>query len=92
MSAIGTAERIGISEEAFRRFVRGDVPDTVAEKVFGSNAAALQRFVDGGTSLAVAARLNCSESALQELRDALGRQGAVGLLIGLSVPPRAIRR
>lgn len=86
MNAIGIAEQIGITPLAFERLVRGDVPQVVAQMIGDSTAHALQRFVEGDTSVAVAARLNCSAAAVQELRDALGRQGAIGLLIGLCAP------
>jgi hypothetical protein len=86
MNAIGIAELLGMTPVAFERLVRGEVPEVVANKIGDSTAEALQRFVEGETSVAVAVRLNCSEAALQELRDALGRQGAIGLLIGLCAP------
>ncbi|MBZ5559442.1 MAG: hypothetical protein LAO77_19395 [Acidobacteriia bacterium] len=83
---VGIARQIGLSPVAFQRLVGGDVPETVAEKVGASTALALQRFVDGDTSIAIAERLKCSEVAVQKLRDAIGRQGAIGLIIGLCVP------
>jgi len=86
MNAIRIAEQLGITPLAFERLVRGEVPEVVADKIGDSTAEALQRFVEGEASIAVAVRLNCSEAALQELRDALGRQGAIGLLIGLCTP------
>ena len=62
------------------------MPETVARNIGGTTAEALQRFVNGEASIAIAARLKCSEAAVQELRDTLGRQGTIGLLIGLCVP------
>jgi hypothetical protein len=85
MNTTGIAEHIGITPDAFERFVKGEVPETVARRI-GGTAAALNRFIEGEPSFAVASRLKCSEAALQELRDALGRQGAIGLLIGLCIP------
>lgn len=83
---VGIARQIGLSPVAFERLVRGDVPDSVAEKIGGSTALGLQRFVDGDTSIGLATRLRCSDVAVQKLRDAIGREGAIGLLIGLCVP------
>ena len=85
VEAIGIAKQIGITSLAFERLVRGDVPETVADKIGGSTAAALQRFVDGDTSIAIASKLKCSEATVHKLRQAIGRQGAIGLLIGLCV-------
>ena len=86
MNVVGIAEQLGMTPVAFERLVRGDVPDVVADKIGDTTAGALQRFVEGESSVAIAVRLNCSEAAVQELRDALGRQGAIGLLIGLCAP------
>ena len=84
-------EQVGVSELAFERLIRGDVPDAVAQKIGGTNAQALQHFVDGGSSLGLAARLKCSEGAIQQLRNTIGREGAIGLLLGLCVPTAAPR-
>jgi hypothetical protein len=79
-------EQVGINSVAFERLVRGEVPDAVARKIGGTNVEGLQRFVDGGTSVGVAKRLRCSEAGIQMLRDAIGKDGAIGLLLGLCVP------
>src|SRR5206468_6599651 len=83
------AEQVGINEVAFERLIGGAVPEAVARVIGGTNAEALQRFVEGGASVGLAARLKCSEAGIQQLRDAIGRQGAIGLLLGLCVPARA---
>jgi hypothetical protein len=80
------AKQVGINEVAFERLIRGDVPDAVAHRIGGTNAEALQQFVNGGTSTGLATRLKCSEAGIQKLRDAIGKQGAIGLLLGLCVP------
>lgn len=49
----------------------------------GVMTSSLQTFVDGGTSLGLSGKLGMMSSSLQELRDAIGREGAIGLLIGL---------
>ena len=81
------AKHLGLSPVAFERLVHGEVPETVADKIGPSTSAGLQRFVDGDTSSAIADKLKCTEAAVQALRDAIGREGAIGLLIGLCVPP-----
>ena len=80
------AKHIGISPIAFERLVRGEVPETVADIIGHTTSGALQRFVEGDTSSAIARRLKCNEETIQLLRDAIGREGAIGLLIGLCVP------
>jgi hypothetical protein len=86
------AEQAGISSVALERLIRGEVSESVAEKIGGTNAIGLQRFIDGGTSVGLAARLKCSEVGLKELREVIGRQGAIGLLIGLCLPLSAPKK
>lgn len=87
MNNTGIADSLGISPAAFERLLQGDVPDAIAQKLGGSTAAGLRRFIEGESSLGVAVRLRCSVGAVQELRNVLGREGAIGLLIGLCAPP-----
>jgi hypothetical protein len=79
-------EQVGINDSAFEMLVRGEVPDAVALRIGGTSAGALQGFVDGGSSIGLARRLKTSEAGIQQLRDAIGREGAIGLLLGLCVP------
>ena len=76
------ARKIGLSVESYRQLLNGEVPESVARR-FGSTREALQEFVDGGTSLRLAQYYGCREDEFRDLRRAIGREGAVGLLIGL---------
>lgn len=90
MNGTGIARRLGISTEAVEQFIQeGAVPETLGSKIGGASTLALQQFVDGGTSITVASRLGCSAETVQELRNLLGRDGAIGLLLGLSAPTLA---
>lgn len=91
MEFITLAERIGISAVALERLLAGHVPEVIADRI-GATAQGLQRFVDGDTSTALAARLQCTDITIQRLRETLGREGAIGLLVGLVVPTSARER
>ena len=89
MKAVSIASRLGISDETFDNFLQGTVPSSIAERVFCANADAIQKFVDGEPSLVLADFAKVGEDALRDLRDSLGREGAIGLLIGLALPREA---
>lgn len=83
MSLVGLASRCGTTSDSLKRLINGDVPVGIASRI-GATSSSLQTFVDGGTSVGLASRLGITSSSLQELRNAIGREGAIGLLIGLA--------
>jgi len=84
MSSVGIASQMGITASALDDLVKGSVPIGVAAKL-GTTAASLQDFVNGGTSGALASAMGATPAALQELRQEIGQQGAIGVLIGFCV-------
>jgi hypothetical protein len=76
------ANRMGITSAAVQELMSGKVPMAVASRL-KITAASLQKFVDGETSIGLARLIGCSSANLQDLRTAIGRKGAIGLLIGL---------
>lgn len=83
MEVLDLASRLGISETALDRLMQGDVPVTLAARL-DTTQASLQAFVDGNAEVGVAAHLGCSPRTVQRVRDELGREGAIGVLIGLA--------
>jgi len=81
--SVGLAARMGVTPQALQDLIKGSVPIGLAAKL-GTTPASLQDFVNGGTSGALASALGTTPAALQELRNDIGQQGAIGLLIGLS--------
>lgn len=81
MSLIGLAGQCGISSSALKELMNGSVP--VGATRLGVTRNSLQEFVDGGTSIGLAGYMGVTASGLQELRNHIGREGAIGLLIGL---------
>ena len=84
MSSVGIAAHMGITTSALDDLIKGSVPIGLAARL-GTTPASLQDFVNGGTSSALASALGTTPASLQELRSDIGQQGAIGLLIGLSV-------
>jgi hypothetical protein len=82
MSFAVIANRMGVTSAAVEELISGRVPMAVASRL-KITTASLQKFVDGGTSIGLARLLGCSSANLQDLRNAVGRRGAIGLLIGL---------
>jgi hypothetical protein len=82
MSLVGIAGRCGIMTSSLQELIAGHVGIGAAGKL-GVLSSSLQTFVDGGTSLGLAGKMGITSSTLQELRNDIGKDGAIGLLIGL---------
>jgi hypothetical protein len=74
--------RMGVTSTAVQELISGKVPLAVSSRLKVPTAS-LQKFVDGSTSVGLGRLMGCTPSNLQELRNAIGRKGAIGLLIGL---------
>ncbi len=84
ISFIGIGSRCGVTSSNLEALLSGKVSISVAGRL-GVTSSSLQAFVDGGTSISLAGKLGISSSNLQELRKGLGKEGAIGLIIGLMV-------
>lgn len=81
------ALHMNIPSNTLNDLVAGHVPDSLAVRL-KVKSSALQEFVDGTANSAVALLLHVNSDTVQELRDLIGRDGAIGLLIGLSMQSR----
>ena len=88
MSLTGIATKSGIGEPNIDAMLEGRFPDH-AGSAWDVNAEQLRDFVDGTASHGVASLCGVSIEEAQELRDRLGREGAVGFLIGLALGKNA---
>jgi len=84
MSLLQLASAMDVSKSTLQKLISGKVTLTMASRL-GTTRSALQRFIDGDTSIAMASVLGVTKSTAQELRDAIGKQGAIGLVIGLAI-------
>jgi hypothetical protein len=83
MSLMDIAVRTGVPLIDIEDLVQGTVTDSVASRL-GVPLLALQEFVmHGQASAKVAHRLGMSMAAAEELARPLGREGAIGLVLGL---------
>lgn len=84
MSFENLALKCGVESSDFQDLVYGNVNESIGKKLdvpFNS----IQIFLDGGTSTDLASKIGISSSDLQFLRYQNGRDGAIGLLIGLLI-------
>lgn len=84
MSLIALAGRCGVTSRNLQDLINGVVSVGVAGRV-GVVSSSLQEFVNGGTSVGLAGKLGMTSANLQLLRNQIGQEGAVGLIIGLMV-------
>ena len=83
MSLMDIAMRTGIPLVDIEDLVSGTVTEGVAARL-GVPLLALQEFVSHGQASAkVAHRLSMSMASAEELAGSLGREGAIGLVLGL---------
>jgi hypothetical protein len=82
MSLIGPASKCSLTTSSLTALCHGTVGASVAQKL-GLTSSSLQQFINGGTSIGLAAVMGITSASLQELRNTIGKQGAIGLIIGL---------
>ena len=78
----GMASKLGITTDSLEELLTGKVPDQVASKL-STSSEVLQEFVDGVASPVLIWTIGADVDDLQRLRDRLGREGAIGLVVGL---------
>ncbi len=82
MSLNKIARKSGVTLNSLRDLTKGNVRSGIANKL-GVTTSSLQTFVDGGTSNGLASKIEITSSSLQELRNMIGQQGAIGLIVRL---------
>ena len=78
----GMASKLGIPTDSLEQLLAGTVPDHVASKL-STSTDVLQEFVDGVASPVLMWTIGTGVDDIQRLRDRLGREGAIGLVVGL---------
>jgi hypothetical protein len=82
MSLIGVAGKCGVMTTSLEQLMAGSVSIGVGARL-GVMTSSLQEFVNGGTSIGLAMLMGTTSANLQILRRSIGKEGAIGLLIGL---------
>lgn len=84
MSYIGIAQKAGtISTNIQKLISRGEGSPMLAGRI-GTTSGRITEFVAGCASMGIAAALGTTTSNAQRLRNEIGREGAIGLIIGLA--------
>ncbi|WP_293937449.1 hypothetical protein [Sphingobacterium sp. UBA5996] len=84
MSLIGLASKCGVTSSSLQDLINGNVRVGISTKL-GLTTSSLQTFLNGGTSIGLASKIGITSSSLQLLRNQIGQEGAVGLIIGLLI-------
>lgn len=84
MSMLGVASAMGVTTFSLEKLFEGEATFGVSSQLKIS-LSSLQDFLNGKVNPVMAGSLGVSSSALQELRDKIGKDGAVGFLVGLGI-------
>jgi hypothetical protein len=84
MSMLGVASAMGVTTFSLEKLLEGEATFGISSQLKIS-LSVLQDFINGKVNPIMAGQLGISASTLQELRDKIGKDGAIGLLIGLGV-------
>jgi hypothetical protein len=80
----GIASRMNISLQGLEQLANGIVPNEVASRLHTATQV-IQDFVDGTVVPAMIQLTGGSVDQLEDLRRRIGREGAIGLIIGLLI-------
>ncbi len=87
MSLASVASAMGVPLHALDELLAGRASEPVSARL-RTGSQLVQDFIDGQASDAVATALGVPTTFAQELRDRIGKQGAIGLLIGRCISRR----
>ena len=84
MSYTGIAAKAGATSTNIARLIqRGEGTPGLAARI-GTTSTNITAFVNGRASPGIAQALGTTTTNAQALRDAIGREGAIGVIIGLA--------
>lgn len=84
MSFRSVAKSIGVRRSVLKSLLNGKVRRSLAQEI-GARRSVVQSFIDGDVRRSMAKVMGSKRNAVQELRDEVGREGAIGIVIGLCV-------
>lgn len=82
MSLTTIAAAMGVPLHALDELLDGHSTEPIAARL-RTGSQLVQEFIDGRTSSGVAAAIGAPPIFVQDLRERLGHDGAIGLLVGL---------
>lgn len=84
MNFAGIASSAGTNVSGIEQLIRHGSGSPGLAATIGTTPAAITSFINGQASADIALALGATPGAAQELRNMIGREGAVGLIIGLA--------
>lgn len=84
MNFAGIASSAGTTVSAIEQLIRHGSGSPGMAATIGTTPSAITSFINGQASADIAAALGSAPGAAQELRNMIGRDGAIGLIIGLA--------
>ena len=84
MSFAGIAATAGTTIPGIEELLRHGSGSPGLAATIGTTPASITSFINGQVSADIAAALGATPGAAQELRHRIGREGAIGLVIGLA--------
>lgn len=88
MSAVGIALAMGVTTRSLEELLAGKASVAVALKL-GTLTSSVQDFIDGRVGIGMAHAMGMLASNAQMLRNSIGREGAIGLVIGMCIARHA---
>ena len=84
MNFAGIASTAGTTVSAIEQLIRHGSGSPGLAAPIGATPSSITSFINGQASADVAAAMGATPGAAQELRNMIGREGAIGLIIGLA--------
>jgi len=84
MSLNDVAVAMSITSFSLDKLIKGEVTYAISSRL-GANSSELQAFIDGTAKTGIGNAFGISVSAAQEIRNVIGKEGAIGLLIGMAI-------
>lgn len=84
MNFAGIAANAGTNVASIEQLLRHGSGSPGLAATIGTTPASITSFINGQVSADIAAALGATPGAAQELRNMIGRDGAIGLVIGLA--------
>ena len=84
MNLVGVASRAGVNTTCLENLInKGEGSIRLANRI-GTSRVNITKFIEGTVSPGIAAALGTSREHAQDLRDKIGREGAIGIIVGLA--------
>jgi hypothetical protein len=84
MSLSGIAGQAGTTSSSIEKLITTGQGSAGLASQIGTTSSNITDFVNGQASSGIAFALGTTSSNVQRLRDMIGREGAIGLIIGLA--------